>query len=134
MVKAPQATGMNPWERITIKRKENGKTLIIKKYNDGFTFMLYPSDGNEYTVKYDPNDERVAILSNGIDTWTDTFEDFHVNSICGFFIMLQVDPEEFLEDFFGKRIPIKEVQIEDYSDYPHGFEPCDMWDAVRPWK
>jgi hypothetical protein len=119
---------------------QEGKTLIIEKYDYGFRFYFDdPNDNKSYFIKQDPDNPKAyeIVEEEGLeakDIWSDLYENNGVANLCGYFIMLLMDPEEMLEMFFGEEIPIKEVVIENYSEkYPHGFEgSCDMWDLVRP--
>ena len=118
--------------------QEEEKTLIIEKYDYGFRFYSVDDDNKSWFIKQDPDNPEAYLIieEEGLvmkDIWHDAYENNGVTNLCGYFMMFLVDPEEMVEMFFGEKIPIKEVVVENYSEkYPHGFESCDMWDLVKP--
>jgi hypothetical protein len=118
---------------------QEGKTLIIEKYDYGFRFYFDdPNDNKSYFIKQDPDNPEAYLIieEEGLvmkDIWHDAYENNGVTNLCGYFMMFLVDPEKMVEMFFGEKIPIKDVVVENYSEeYPHGFESCNAWDLVKP--
>ena len=118
---------------------QEGKTLIIEKYDYGFRFYSVVDDDNKsYFIKQDPDNPKAYLIieEEGLvmkDIWHDAYENNGVANLCGYFMMFLVNPEKMLEMFFGEKILIKEVVVENYSEeYPHGFESCDVWNLVKP--
>ena len=108
---------------------QEGKTLIIEKYDYGFRFYSVVDDDNKsWFIKQDPDNPEAYLIieEEGLvmkDIWHDAYENNGVANLCGYFMMFLVDPEKMVEMFFGEKIPIKEVGVENYSEeYPHGFE------------
>ncbi len=117
---------------------QEGKTLIIEKYDYGFRFYFDDPNERSWFVKQDPDNPKVYEIIEeeeliARDIWHDAYENNGVTNLCGYFIMFLMNPEEMVEMFFGEKIPIKEVVVEDYSEeHLNGFESCDMWDLVKP--
>jgi hypothetical protein len=118
---------------------QEGKTLIIEKYDYGFRFYSVVVDDNKsWFIKQDPDNPEAYLIieEEGLvmkDIWHDAYENNGVTNLCGYFMMFLVDPEKMVEMFFGEKIPIKDVVVENYSEeYPHGFESCNAWDLVKP--
>jgi len=114
-----------------------GKTLIIEKYDYGFRFY-FDDDNKSYFIKQDPESPHAMEITKeedrqAKDIWHDLYENDGVNDLCGYYMMFLMNPEKMLEMFFGEKIPIREVVVENYSEeHPNGFESCDMWDLVKP--
>jgi len=118
---------------------QEGKTLIIEKYDYGFRFYFEdPDDKRSWFIKQDPDNPKVYVIVEeeelvAKEIWHDAYENNGVANLCGYFMMFLLNPEEMVEMFFGEKIPIKEVLVENYSEkHPNGFETCDVWDLVKP--
>jgi len=122
----------NPQIKIQVPESqdnEEGKTLIIEKYDYGFRFYFDdPDDNKSWFIKQDPDSpDAMEIIEEedrqAVDVWHDLYENDGVADLCGKFMMFLMDPVKMLEMFFGEKIPIKEVVVENYSEeHPNDFE------------
>ena len=105
-----------------VQSEIEGKILVIEKYDYGFRFYFSdPNDKISYFIKQDPDNPEIYEIIEEEDRmmkkiWHDAYENNGIQDLLEYFVLFLVNPEHALELFFGEKIPIKDVVVENYSE------------------
>jgi len=105
-----------------VQTENEGKILIIEKYDYGFRFYFSdPDDRISYFIKQDPDNPEIYEIIEEEDRmarkmWHDSYENNGVRDLLEYFVLFLVNPSYALELFFGEKIPVKDIVFENYSE------------------